>query len=197
MSQYSDLLTDIYSITNRPDLVADTKVALRVATLKAHHSDFYPKDLYETGLTFSAPTTLVDFEYRTYIPRWRALKYLRKYDATTDTPSDFFTVVDPTAVLDSYSVHLENVCYLAGELLRIRSSEAISTALIGCYIHPNTAEANYSSWIATEYSDLIVFEAAGSIFKMIGFDEQAAFYKNESAILLAEMRNANILATGY
>src|SRR5574343_925985 len=190
MSLYSDLLADIYSLTNRPDREADTKVALRSATLKMHHSDFYPKDLFETGLTFSAAATLLDFEYRTYIPRWRALKYLRKYDAITDTPGEFFTVVDPTDILDSYAVHKENVCYLAGELLRIRSDTAISNALIGCYLNPQTSEAAYDSWIAVEKPDLIVFEAAGMVHRMLGNEEQGNAYKNEAAILLVELRNS-------
>lgn len=196
MSTFSDLLTDIYSITNRPDLVADTKLALRSATLKAHHSDFYPKDLYETGVTFLTPAILAEFEYRTLIPRWRALKYLRHFDLVSDTPGEFFTVLDPTDVLDRYQIQKQNVCYLAGELLKIRSPDALSYALLGCYIHPDTAEATYNSWIALEYPNLLVFETAGSIFKMIGFDEQATFYRNESAILLNELRSSNILATG-
>ena len=58
MTVFSDLLSDVYAVTNRPDLVADTKLAVRTATLKAHRSDFYPKDLFETGLTFSTPALL-------------------------------------------------------------------------------------------------------------------------------------------
>lgn len=196
MTVFSDLLSDVYAVTNRPDLVADTKLAVRTATLKAHRSDFYPKDLFETGLTFSVPAILSEFEYRTAIPRWRALKYIRHFDLTSDTPGDFIQILDPTDVLDSYQIQRQNVAYLAGELLKIRTPAELSYALLGCYVHPITAEDTYSSWIAVEYPDLIIFEAAGSIFKMIGFDEQATFYRQESATLLTEMRNSNILATG-
>ncbi len=197
MTAFTDRLDAVYQITNRPDLVADTGAMVKAATLKAHSSDFYPKDMFEVYLSFDVSAYLQEFEYRTSIPRYRALKYIRKYDSVSDTPLNFFDVITPEQVLNGYGVQRDDVVYLAGELLKIRSSTLFDYALFGCYVHPNTTADAYSSWIAMEYPMLIDFLAAAQVFKMIGHDEQASFYDREAAQLLLEMKNSNIVAVGY
>lgn len=179
MATFSELVSDVYTLTNRPDLVNETKLAVKSATLKAHHSDFYPKDLYETGITWPTPDYIQSIEYRTLIPRWRAFKYLRKY--ADSLPSDFIKLLTPEQTLDRYSINKEDICYLAGEMLEIRSSTQDTYMILACYIHPITDENSYSSWIALDHPYAIVYEAARSIFKQIGWDEQAASIKQEVA----------------
>jgi len=41
----AQLSTDVIALTKRPDLVAETTLAVKMATLKAHNSDYYPRDL--------------------------------------------------------------------------------------------------------------------------------------------------------
>ena len=42
---FAEILEEVYLITNRRDLEAQTKSAIKKATLKAHQSDFYYRDL--------------------------------------------------------------------------------------------------------------------------------------------------------
>ena len=51
---FDELLSEVYICTNRPDLVDETKAAIRSATIKWHNSDFYSKDLFETGISFES-----------------------------------------------------------------------------------------------------------------------------------------------
>lgn len=179
MATFAELVADVYTITNRPDLVNETKLAVKAATLKAHQSDYYPKDLYEVGITWADPDYIQSIDYRTLIPRWRAFKFLRKY--TSGSPSTFFTFLTPEETLDRYGVNKENVCYLAGEMLEIRSDTEDPYMLLGCYIHPVIDENSYSSWVALDHPYSIVYEAARSIFKQIGWDEQAQQIRQEVA----------------
>jgi hypothetical protein len=48
----AELQADVITITNRPDLVAETLLAVKKATLKMHQLDFFYKDLVESGLVF-------------------------------------------------------------------------------------------------------------------------------------------------
>jgi hypothetical protein len=80
----TELTTAVYAITNRPDLVTETFVAIQAATLKAHQSDYYWKDIFETGLTFSTADYNQSFQYRSTIPLWRSSKYIRKYPNSTE-----------------------------------------------------------------------------------------------------------------
>lgn len=193
---FTDLCNEVYAITNRPDLVAETKSAVKAATLKCHHFDFFYKDLLEVPLQWQIKKFLQEFEYRTQIPRYRALKYIRHFDVMSDSPGDFFEILDPTVVLDSYGVHRDNAAYVAGELVKLRCSREFDYVLFGCYVHPSILEGSYSSWVALEYPYAIIYEAAASVFKMVGFDEQSAAMRAEAANLLIELRNSNILAQG-
>lgn len=179
MATFAEIVADVYTMTNRPDLVNETKLAVKVATLKAHQSDFYPKDIYETGITWADPDYIQSIDYRTLIPRWRAFKYLRKY--ADDAAGAFITLLTPEQTLDRYSINREDICYLAGESLEIRSSTADEFMILGCYINPILEENSYSSWIALDHPYAIVYEAARSIFKQVGWDEQAAAIRQEVA----------------
>lgn len=198
MSTYSDLVADVITITNRPDLIDLTKLAVRHATLKAHKLDFFPKDIYETGIQWQTPAYIQSLEYRNLVPRWRALKYLRKYDFTTSPgkAGEIFKVITPELILDDYEFQKDNVCYLAGESLEIRSNTKDANMLLGCYRHPDTTEANYDSWIALDQPSAIVYEAARSVFKQIGFDEQAKEMQSEVADQFTILRQ-EIIGEGY
>jgi hypothetical protein len=179
MATFSELTSDVMVITNRPDLVAETKLAVKQATLKMHQSDHYPKDLFESGITFQSPSNIQSVDYRTLVPRWRTFKYLRKY--SNGYPGEFFTLLTPEETLDRYQINRENICYVAGEQLEIRSNTADSHALLACYLHPDITENNFTSWIAVEHPYAIVYEAAAKVFKMLGQDEQHQAMRQEVA----------------
>lgn len=199
MTTLASLTADVITLTNRPDLAGVTALAIKGATLKAHGSDYYYKDLLETGLQFDLSLTQQSLEYKTLLPRWRALKYLRKFDYSVPPgcPGKFLDILTPENILDSYGINREDVCYVAGLELQIRSREACQYFLLGCYVHPDVTTDGYSSWIAEESPLTIIYEAAATVFKTIGFDEQVTAYRNLVAEQYAELKLSNIVANGY
>lgn len=196
----TSLVAAVITLTNRPDLVGATTLAVKNATLKAHNTDFYYKDIFETGVQFDISLTQQSLEYKTLIPRWRAVKYVRKYLVNPDgtgIAGDFLNIVTPEDVIDSYQTDRENVFYVAGLELQIRSIDAQQYYLLGCYVRPDITDDNYSSWIADEQPMAIVYEAAAIIFKTIGFDEQLAAYKQMVADEYAQLKITNVVANGY
>ncbi len=177
MTTFSELVSDVYILTNRPDLVVETALAVKAATLKAHQSDFFPKDLYEVGIQWNPVAFIQSLDYRTIVPRWRAFKYLRKY--SNSLAGDFFTLLTPEQTLDRYSINRENICYLAGEALEIRSSTEDDYMILSCYVNPITEQNTFTSWIALDHPYAIVYEAARTVFKQIGWDEQATAIRQE------------------
>lgn len=192
---FTALVNDVYTITNRADLVAETSVAVRAATLKLHQSDFYPKDLTETRVQFTAADYFQTLAYKSLFPQFRALSYIRKYEA--GAPTEVLKVIEPSEIFDSYNVAKEDVCYLAGAVIQVRSSTKITDLLIGMYQNPVTGTETYDSWIGTTHPFAVVTEAAATVFKMIGYDEQAAMYKQLAGEHAMQMKNSNILAEGY
>lgn len=196
MATFAELVADVATLTNRPDLAAETKLAVKAATLKLHQSDFYFKDLYETGISFATPEYSQQLEYRTLLPRFRALKYVRKAESS-GTVGNFFTVLTPAEVLDAYGHQRNDICYAAGELIQIKSSNAFQYAILGCYLNPDVTETGFNSWLALDHPYAIVYEAAVTVFKAIGYDEQAATYSRMAAEQLAYVRSSNIQVEGY
>ena len=193
----TELIAEVYTITNRPDLVGQTLTAVRSATLKLHQSDYYYKDLRETGVSFVSALYVQQLEYRPLFPKWRALKYVRKTDvAGTDTGA-FLELVVPENVLDNYKQNRNDICYVAGEVIQIRSSTQVQYIILGRYDNPDITQAGYDSWIALDHPYAIVFEAASTVFKMIGDTDQFAAYTQLAAMQLVELRNSNIIAAGY
>jgi hypothetical protein len=193
----TELQDEVYTLTNRPDLVTQTLAAIRAATLKLHQMDYFPKDIFETGIIFTPAAYLQTLEFRNIIPRYRAFKYLRKTDSTGTELGAFIDLIDPTNSLDYFNTTRSDVCYLAGQALQIRSSTELQYALFGCYIQPDITVATYDSWIAVDHPYAIVYEAAASVFKSVGDTEQFAAFSQLSAAQMAEVRLSNILAQGY
>jgi hypothetical protein len=66
----------------------------------------------------------------------------------------------------------------------------------GCYVYPDTTLQS-PSWIADEFPFAIVYEAARTLFKTIGFDEQSASMEKLVAEAYAEIKVQGISTTGY
>jgi hypothetical protein len=193
----TELIAEVYTITNRPDLVAQTLTAVRSATLKLHQSDYYYKDLREQGVSFLTAEYLQQLEYRTLFPKWRALKYIRKTDSAGTDTGRFFEIIPPENVLDDYKLNRSNVAYVAGELIQLRSDTQFQYMIVGRYDNPDITQVGYDSWIALDHPYAIVFEAASTVFKMIGDTDQFAAYTSLAGMQLIELRNTNVQAIGY
>jgi len=190
-----DLQTNIYDITKRPDLVSETLVAIKQATLRAHLSDFYKKDLYELTIT---PLTSVSSTDNRYVidtsvspfVRFRKLMYAREtpnsnpssysWDNQNSTPWQVlqYQLIEVDSIFDNYDRMLSNTVYEAGNSINIRTSHVATSVDIGYYRLPDISTGTYSSWIADLYPFVIENEAAASVFKMIGKDAESTLYRN-------------------
>ena len=193
---FNELLNEVYSLTNRPDLVTETTLAVKSATLKAHSIDFFSKDIHETLITAESLDYIHSIDYISIIPNFRALKYLRKYDKANEEVGGFIEVITPEEVLDSYGVDRTDVCYVAGRVLEIRSSTEIDALIMGCYVFPIVTTAGYSSWIAELYPYAIIIEAARIVFSTVGDGEQASSYRTLVAEQYELLRNSALPDVG-
>lgn len=194
-----DLITEVYSITGRPDRVSETLSGIKAATLKCHHSDYYTKDILETGLQFATSDYLQNWDYRNTVPYFRSAKYFRKYDVTVTPPvaGIALTKVVPENLFDSYGIEKADIWYSAGAFIQIKSSTQESTYLVGCYVNPIMTASQYVSWISQDHPYAIIFEAAATVFKAIGKDEEAAAMRQLVAEQIAIIKMSNIDSIGY
>ena len=195
MATFAELLADVYTLTNRSDLIAETKLAVKMATLKMHQRDYFYKDIRETGIQFLASDYTQQIDYRTLFPLYRSLKYIRKADSS-GVPGVFFDILTPEMILDSYGVQQEDICYVAGAEIQVKSSTTFQYALIGIYQNPDIGETTYNSWVALDHPYAIVLEAAMVVLTSIGLKEDAAVYKTMRDEQVALLLEANLVAKG-
>lgn len=197
MTTLTEMLTDVYTLTGRADLVAETTLAVKSATLKAHMTDFYSKDIHEVRITTDTADYIQGIDIFSIVSNFRALKYLRKYDLVNAEVGAFLEVLEPEEVLDSYGRDKTDVCYVAGRVIEIKSSTEIDNLILGCYVLPVITTSGYASWIADLYPYAIIMEAARVVFKTIGYDEQAATYERLVAEQYALLKMSALSDVGY
>ena len=198
MATLTELCNDVYTLTNRPDLVAETQLAVRAATLKLHQSDFYFRDIFETGIKFDESAHLQQFNVKSVIPLFRSLKYIRRYDPSgSGMAAEYYNILGPTELLDSYNRDKVNVAYCAGDTVNIKSKLPVEKALLGVYVNPNVTVTGFSSWIAVDHPFAIVFEACRIIYKQIGYDEMAQSSERLAGEQLMLLKEINIQSVGY
>ena len=192
----SSLTADLQTIVKRADLTADCALHLKNALLKAHTSDYYLKDLYETNFQFGVAAVNYQLDYKTLIPRWRTIKYLETVDATTLDTIRELTPIPLEKHLDGYGYIRDYVFYLAGSNMQIRVSDKAQTFGVGVYLYPDTTLVS-PSWIADEFPFAILYEAARTLFKSTGFDEQSASMEKLTQEAYAEMKMVGLTTAGY
>lgn len=224
MADLTYLLNEVYGLTNRPDMVAETTSVVKAATLKAHQSDYYWKDLFETVLVYVTADYTQSIDYRSIIPNFRSLSYLRKYDYDSNYNSSgswwdgfqylnnptntystngtqqsgkFFKVLTPVESLDAYKSDRLDVVYGAGSLLQVKSSTLTKYAMFGCYLNPIVAnEATFNSWVAADHPYAIIYQAVAQIYGLL--ENQVAFTKYQALAdaEIARLMTANIILEG-
>lgn len=191
----ASLTQDIYTVTKRPDLVSATQLHLKNALLKAHTSDYYERDLLETNFQFNVASSIYQLDYKSLIPRFRSMKYLTVIDPLT---LDFVRNLDGIPVkkfMDGYGYIRTDVYYLAGSNIQIRISDTAQVFGLGCYLYPDTTLVT-PSWIADEAPFAIIYEAARTLFKTIGYDEQSASMEKLVAEAMRIVTMTGITTTG-
>lgn len=192
----AELITSVYSVTNRPDLVGQTLLEIQQATLKCHQKDFFYKDLFETGVDLGSEAYIQQLQYQTLLPRWRALKYIRKTDVNLNN-GPFLDIILPETALDDFGYERTNCVYGAGAVLQVKSNTLLRYIILGAYLNPDITESGYTSWIAVDHPFTIINHAAAAIFKQIGDTDQFAAYTRMSMESLQDVINSNIIINGY
>lgn len=184
----AELIEEVYLITNRRDLTAETTSAIKKSTLKAHKTDFYSKDIYEEGIQFPTAAYLQSLDYVSLFSNFRSFKFFKRVEDENDTQGVPIEIVTVDETLDDYGCSKTDIAYVAGRVLEIRSSVEFSKALLGCYVYPIVTDLNYRSWIAEQYPFYIIHEASRLVFSSIGKMEEAAGQRTLAAEELIELK---------
>ena len=170
MTTLNELITQVYEVTNRSDLMAETRACILRATLAAHHVDVFWRD---ARVQLIDCTSKPEYVYKIRVdtfPRLRAVSKIATWCVYSQVP---VYVLPNTQGLGCKGKEFWRI---EGDTLTISSPYPYKTFEISYYQNPDLA--NYSSWIADLYPYIIVDWATYLLFEMIGDAQQAAMYGN-------------------
>lgn len=170
---FGQLCSEVYTLTGRPDLVAETQLAVRRAALYFHGLDTWFRDFNEKRLAFDAVSYNFSINITQNFTNLRKIRYIKPFDYTTGTVKANRDIKHcmPDNLWDEFGRDKKDVYYVAGTNLNIRASQTENGFLIGYYSLPNVSDS-FASWIGDVYPYAIVEEAAGRLMHMIGMIDE-------------------------
>lgn len=182
MTTFAELYTATVDQTKRPELQAITEAAIRTAVLRAHHVDFFSRDLSTAQLTYTVVANAQFYEFQNIsgqLPRLRQFKLLHGLSETLSPVEKFgFREIDDLIGEDG-CLKLSSYTRI-GDTLRIYPS--LPTGILEAFYYANPIVSNnatFSSWIADENLDNVARWAAAIVFTRSGFTEMAQRYQEE------------------
>lgn len=185
---YDDMLASVMTLTNRPDLEAETKLALRSATTNAHLTDAYFRDCVSQNVQLPNSAGTVALNISTLFPQFRGLGKVRPADVNgnlIDTGSyngngdrnGLIEVVELGDIFDPEYKNLRyNVAYVSGDSVVIRTGLNCAGFFVDWYKAPKTKREEYDSWIAQLAPSVIWYWAAALVFSTNGDEDKARNY---------------------
>lgn len=169
----TQLFEEVVTITNRPDLIAETNYAIKAAITKAHNADEWLPDMSVIRVT---PTYSEDLDLYQIFTKEEPFVRFKKALAITKRPVPILLdPVSPDNLFDAYGSMSSNVWYLAGNVINVRTS-GLEQAEVTYLTRPDLTETGFTSWIADEHSEVIISGASSIVFDTLGkADEKQRF----------------------
>lgn len=198
MTTFAELQALVEEQTRRPEIPSITKAAIRTAILRAHHSDFFPKDVAVGTLTYVPDSAIFrDFpNISSSFTRLRSLKTVQGLDSVSMAPVESFEWREADDVYDADGTRRPSIYNVIGDTLRVYPQ--VQTGLLQAfyYQNPNTSEAFLTSWIADTYPDELAAWASAIVFARTGFAEMAQDFQRNHILPFKEMLvNSHLLGT--
>ena len=176
---YDSLLADVVTLTNRPDLSAEAAVAIKTATLSIHARAAFPRDVGTVLAKQVNATFITSLDAITLFPRLRGLSTVRLCDVNYNPlESPEIEIIELGDIYDpEYKTLKNNVAYIAGTNVNVRSGVAAYGYLVEYLASPLVLRAQYNSWIAQLAPDAILYTACSIVYATSGNEEKAAAYQ--------------------
>lgn len=197
---YDEMLENIITLTNRPDLEGETKLALQSATTNAHLTDVYPRDVTSVQVQLPNGANQLALDTPTLFPRIRGISTVRPLDVNQQVISgdrcNQIEVVELGDIRDpEYGNIRNNIAYMSGDKLIIRAPIQGWGFLVDYVQAPQTRREQYSSWVAQLAPSIIWYWAAALVFSTNGNEEKARNYLSQVEKFYIPQLKSNFLIT--
>ena len=181
MTTFAELKDLTMVLTQRPELGTLTESAVRTAVLRAHHTDFFRRDLamYQHQYTLSDSAAFYSFpDISVMLSRLRAVK--KVYGCASD-----WTLTEELEYRETDDLYDEDGnrrCFaytIIGDTLQAYFSCPSGYMQFIYFQNPVTSTIGFNSWIADMYPDDVAGWAAAIVMARTGFLELANQYQKQ------------------
>lgn len=165
---YAQLYEEVIAKTNRPELMRETQIAIRQATLKLHSLENFASDVATAEIRFPTPSPNLTLPIDTNLLRCRKVMQVSQNGVELEhiQANDIFTTNTAKNIFAWWAL---------GNSLVLRTNGASAVFTVSWLVSPQVDPVSaYSSWIADKHPYAIVDEAARIIAEMTGRAELAA-----------------------
>lgn len=198
MTTFAEMVTLTTSLTRRPELIAQTQAAVRTATLRAHHVDFFRRDLATGNLTYTQVPEAYYYDFpllSNLLPNLRTVKTVYGVNHQGHQIEQL-EYRDTDDLYDSDGHPRRYMFTLIGDTLRCYFDMPSGQAQVFYFKNPVVTEIGYTSWIADTYPDDLAGWAAAIVLARTGYLEMASRYQEDYVKPLKESLVAShLLAT--
>lgn len=175
---YDDILADVLSLTNRADLESESELALRSATLSAHAIGAFPRDAVVASVPIPNGAYIASLDAQVLFPRLRGLSSVQIMDSSLNILQDpEIEIVELGDIRDPiYKTLRNNVAYLAGSSVSVRTAILSYGYLVEYLQMPQVRRDAYNSWIAMLCPDIIIYRAASIVLATNGNMDKSEKY---------------------
>lgn len=189
MATWNEMLEEVLAVTVRPDLVTESGIALRKAVRATHASGRFWKDLAVVTASPLAVAQVQSIDLSIHAPRFRQVAYV----SSVATPDFYLNPITIDELLDFDGIARSNSYWGLGNTFQVRAAVPETSYTFAYYRYPTVfPTAAFDSWVAENFSDLLVCKAAGFLCGIVGEQEIQRKMEMAAAELQIEFIAANL-----
>jgi hypothetical protein len=192
MSLYTDVQAGVFAWTNRPEMTAETDIAIRKSVRAAHKAGTFWRDLVTVNLINQPTDQTQSIDLTANAPNFRQMALVKPTGVDLQ-----YNPIGIRELLDQDGYPRADIYYVVGNTLNIRANAPTSSISLTYYRMPVLNPiSGLDSWIADLYQDLIICDAAASILAMVGEPEVKDRVEKIAASILEDLIEDNTEAVG-
>ncbi len=172
--------------TRRIDKSDEITTAVRKAVRTVHSAAYFPMDLVEEEVDLNGTHHNFKIPLPPRIRKFVAVAPL----ASTGQPLNISTInnlydyISPTDVINSFHTRRNDVYYVAGTALSVKSSVGAAKLYMSFYAQPEVADLNLETWLMEAHEAVFIDAALSDFYNSIGRDKEARAHKQEMLMQL-------------
>lgn len=183
---HDEIVAEVLALVQRPDLEARARSAVRTATMFAHRTDNYWRDLVDGHLVAINSVDGV-LSLDTELARLRSIASIVPCDAGGLASGIELERRDVDDLFDEYRTPRRHWFYGTATGVRYNTAIDATHLKLAYYRDPDVTPGSYDSWIAAKYPDVIIKWAGALVFRAIGHKEAADSELQLAQSLLQEL----------